>query len=216
MNLKRLHSYIKEIINWLFEARLAFLCVSILLLSGLISFYTWPTEQSIRATGYVLQLFGMIFAIRGVLKIREHFGHPTIKCMLIAWFKRIPKWRKSGVFIAPSMSASITGMDAIIEVWSHDKPEETLEKRLESILRNLNNLRETQRNHSNQLLEIKKEHKKYIESQNNKINNIKVEINTELEKLHTNDILVSLIGLVWLAFGITLSTLPSEILQFTK
>lgn len=216
MKLKRIQSYINEIVNWLLEARLAILFCLFLLLAGLISFYTWPTEQSIRATGYMLQLLGMILAIRGVLKIREHFRHPTIKCMLVTWFKRIPKWRKSGISIAPSMSVSITGMDAILEVWSHDKPGETLEKRLEAVLRNLNTLRETQRNHSGQISEIKKEHKKYIKAQNDEINNIKKELNTESEKVHTNDILVSLVGLVWLIFGITLSTFPSEILQFTK
>lgn len=216
MNLKRLQCYMKEMINWLLEARLALLFGSILLLAGLISFYTWPTEQSIRITGYALQLLGMVFAIRGVMIIREYFGHPTIKSMLISWLKRIPKWRKRGKFISSSVSTSINVKVGNLESWSRDKPEETLEKRLEAVLEKLDILRMTQENHSDEISKIKIEHKNYYETQKNEIITVKNELNIKLEKIHTDDILVSLIGLIWLTVGLTLSTLSFEILQFTK
>ncbi|WP_282754747.1 hypothetical protein [Desulfuromonas thiophila] len=219
MNFKWCHDlfkYFREILNWLFDARLGFLCCFVLILAFLTSFYTWPSEKSIRTTGYVLQLLGMIFAIRGVLKIREHFGQPTIKCMLSSWLSKFPKWRKHGYFEAPSVHIGVTVGTGSIEVWAPDNPNDPVEKRLEAVLHNINSLKENQRNHFAKVLKIEKEHKKFKEDQIEKIESVKSELITELEQAHTNDILVSLVGLIWLTFGITLSTLPYEIFQLIK
>ncbi len=208
--------YSKEIIIWLLEARLTFLCLLVLILTFITSFYSWPSAQTIKVSGYVLQLLGMVFAIRGLLKIREHFGKPTLRCVLSAWLRKFPKWQKSGYFEPVSINFGVAVKSGTLGVWANDKPDEEIEKRLNTIWQNLNSLRDNQRNQLDQISNIIKEHKEFKEEQIEKIKVVKSEINTELEEAHTNDILVSLVGLIWLTFGITLSTLPEEIFNLIK
>lgn len=219
MKFKKLQAYFnysREIFIWFLEVRLGFLCVLVLLLAFLTSFYTWPSEKTIRTSGYILQLLGMIFAIRGILKIREHFGQPALKCMFGSWIKKFPKWHKHGYFKMPPIHIGITVGEADLEVWAPDNQKDPIEKRLEAAFQNLNSLRENQRNHTDQISKIKKVHKEFKEDQIGKIESIQNKLSTELEQAHTSDILVSFVGLIWLTFGITLSTLPSEIFLLIK
>ncbi|RAM00170.1 hypothetical protein DO021_20460 [Desulfobacter hydrogenophilus] len=39
------------------------------------------------------------------------------------------------------------------------------------------------------------------------------DIKSDLESLHTDDILPSLVGLLWVTFGIAFSTMPQEIIK---
>jgi len=216
MNFRRLYTYSKEIYLWAIEAQLAFLCFSILILAVLTSFYTWPNEQTIRISGYGLQLLGMVFAIRGILYIRAHFGHATLKILSIAWLQRFPKWKKHTVISVGTGRMGIMGLDARIEIWTPDNPKASLEKRLEGVLRNLDNLRETQRTHADQIGKLEKNHESLKKNQEKELAKIEEQVNSELETLHTNDILISLIGLVWLTFGITMSTLSNEIFNLFR
>jgi hypothetical protein len=211
MNIRRLYTYSKEIYSWAIEPQLAFLCFSILILAVLTSFYTWPSERTIRISGYVLQFLGMLFAIRGILKIRAYFGHPTLKILLIAWIQRFPKWKRDIIISAGDVKIGTIGLDARIEIWAPDIPNDVLEKRLEAVLLNLNSLREMQSTLAGQIKKIEKNHKSLKESQKQELEKIEKRVNSEIETLHTKDILISLIGLVWLTFGITMSTLSIEI-----
>ena len=94
MNFRRLKNWLIEIFFWAYKARLAFLCFIVLLMAFLFGFYTWSSEQSIRTSGYMLQFIGMVFAIRGLLNIRTHFGQPTLKKLSIAWLYQFPRWDK--------------------------------------------------------------------------------------------------------------------------
>ena len=73
-----------------------------------------------------------------------------------------------------------------------------------------------QHEHTNSIDELKQsheEHKKKVAEQAKKIEN---EIHSELELLHTGDLITSVVGLVWLTVGITMSTMAPEIYQWLK
>ena len=177
----------------------------------LFGFVTWHSEISIRVSGYALQLIGMVFAIRGLLGIRAHFGQPLLRQLLINWVKRFPKWKRSVVIGVGTAHVSMAGMKARAEVWTPDDPNKPIEQRIDAIIKNLERIRVEQRDHANSIDELKdshEEHKKQVAEQNKKI---KEDIHSDLESLHTSDLITSLVGLVWLTVGITMSTLAPEL-----
>jgi hypothetical protein len=69
--------------HWMVEAKVAFMCSLVVYLAIHLGFVTWNSEASIRISGFCLQLIGMVFAIRGLLAIRENFGQPLLKDITI-------------------------------------------------------------------------------------------------------------------------------------
>ena len=216
MNYKRIYTYPIDLYLWVHDARLAVLCFLMLTLAGIVSVYTYPTAQTIKISGYILQLMGMVFAIRGVLNIRSHFGHPPLKSLVIIWLQKFPKWKKHATISIKPSTISIKTSWAILDSWTKDNPEESIEKRIGAILTNIDSLKATQQESSKQIVPIKENYKTQIELQKQTISNVQEKLSSDLEVVHTSDILVSLVGLVWLTVGITMGTLPIEIHTLIK
>lgn len=207
----RLQQWAREVWRWLAEAKLAFMGFFVILAAVLLGFVTWRSEDGIRVAGYGLQLMGMIFAVRGLLAVREHFGLPLLRHLLLRWVKRFPKWRRSVVIGAGTAHMAMPGMKARAEVWTPDDPEKPIEQRVDGIIRNLDRIRIEQTEHAqliDELNDAHEEHKNKVAEDNK---TMKEDIQSDLESLHTNDLITSLVGLVWLTAGITMSTLAPEL-----
>ena len=216
MSIQRLRLWVLEIWRWLAEGEIVFMCLLVIASAIALVFCTWRSEVSIRLAGYVLQLIGMIFAIRGLLSIRTHFGQTLLRKIFLNWFKRFPKWKRNVVLELNSANIASAGMKSGAEVWTPDNSEQSVEKRIEGIVKNLERIRTVQHEHTNLIDELKQsheEHKKKVAEQAKKIEN---EIHSELELLHTGDLITSVVGLVWLTVGITMSTMTPEIYQWLK
>ena len=213
MNFRRFINWLREIFLWAYEARLAFRCLIVLLMAFFIGFYMWPTEQSIRTYGFGLQIIGMWFAIRGLLKIRTHFDQPKLRKLSIAWLCRFPRWiNKTFKIGVGGGSISIKGgVKAILKPCIPDNPEDSLKKRIDGIVKNQGRLKEEQKNISEQIDKIKGNQEKNQKEQKLAIVNMENQIRSDSESLHTDDILLSFIGLVWLTFGISMSTMSQEL-----
>lgn len=212
MNLKRLKGWSKEIFLWLSKAQQAILCTLFILLACLYSFYAYPGEQSIRISGYVLQVVGMVFTIRGLLRIRKHFGQPKLTSLSIEWLKRFPKWKREPISLEVADGVTVTaGLDARLEVWAPDKKEDTLEKRIDGIVRNQESLKIELRAASHEIKELRKNQKKHNIAQEKALDKMENQLRSDLESLHTDDIVISLVGLIWLVVGISMSTLSVEL-----
>ena len=216
MSIQRLRLWVLEIWRWLAEGEIVFMCLLVIASAIALVFCTWRSEVSIRLAGYVLQLIGMIFAIRGLLSIRTHFGQTLLRKIFLNWLKRFPKWKRNVVLELNSANIASAGMKSGAEVWTPDNSEQSVEKRIEGIVKNLERIRTVQHEHTNSIDELKQsheEHKKKVAEQAKKIEN---EIHSELELLHTGDLITSVVGLVWLTVGITMSTMTPEIYQWLK
>ena len=209
--MSRIIRYITEVSNWLLEAKLPGACLLVLVAVVYPSLFIWHSEQSVRIGGYILQFIGMVFAVRGLLLVREHFGLPLLRGKALDWLKGFPRWKKNVVVGAGSVQLGAMGMNGHAEVWSNDDPEDTIEERLRRVLLNLDRLRDTQREHSTSLRELKKDLCDHQAQSAEERNKAKKEILDSIKALHTNDLVTSLVGLVWLTTGITLSTLAPEI-----
>ena len=192
------------------------MCLLVITAAVVLGFYTWRSEVSIRSAGYLLQLIGMIFAIRGLLSIRAHFGQTLLRKIFLNWLKQFPKWKRNFVLEINSADSASVGTKLSLEIWTPDNSEQPVEKRIEGIVKNLERIRTEQHEHTNSIDELKQsheEHKKKVAEQAKKIEN---EIHSELELLHTGDLITSVVGLVWLTVGITMSTMAPEFYQWLK
>lgn len=209
--MRQLKRWAVEFWHWLAEAKLVFMGVLVILAATLFSLFTWPNESSVRIAGYFLQLIGMIFAIRGLLLVRSHFGQPSLRALSLKWLTRFPKWKKGVVIGMGAACSTSSTVDAHLEVWAPDDPEKTLEHRLNAILKNLDKLRVDQREHTQLIGKLRSDHESHKQQVAKESSKMQEDIRADLESLHTNDLVTSLVGLVWLLVGITMSTLAPEL-----
>jgi hypothetical protein len=140
------------------------------------------------------------------------FGQKNLRVLCIEFLHQFPKWRKDTEIHAEVVERLAVATDkAHVEVWTPDKPDEPLEKRIDRVIKNLEGIREVQRRHAEQIDKFQEDHEKYRREQDQAHVKMENEIQANLESLHTSDILVSLVGLIWLTFGITMSTLSQEL-----
>jgi len=198
--------------HWLAEGRVGFMGALVIVAAVVWPTWTVCSESTFRISGLVLQLAGMVFAIRGLLAIRAHFGKPLLRHLLRDWLKRIPRWKSNrtvrGVGAVISNEAA---MHARGYVWTPDKAEKPLEQRVEAILKNLERMRDDLQNHAKSLDELRLDHERHKVEIQQTAGRFESSIRIDLDKLHTADVLVSLVGLVWLTIGIVLSTLAPEL-----
>lgn len=188
--------------------------ILVILAAVLFGFITWHSEESIRISGYVLQLSGMAFAIRGLLGIREHFGQPLLRQLFLQWLRRFPEWKRNVSISAEGSMLSISGMKGRLEVWIPDDPEKSIEQRIEGLVKNLDRIHDKLIEHDHAIDHIRdshEEHKKQVAEEQVKM---RKKIQSDLESLHTSDLITSLVGLVWLTVGITMSTLAPEFFKW--
>ncbi|UQG61029.1 hypothetical protein MIH18_03500 [Marinobacter sp. M3C] len=203
--------WIIELKHWLKEAKLIFIGVFVILLAVFFGFVVWPTEKSIRIIGYVLQLIGMIVAVKGLFMVRSHFGHPSLGIMCLRWLKRFPKWKVEAHISVPTAYSVMTALDPHVEAWAPDNPESTLEHRLNAVIKNLGQLRADQGSQKKLINSLATEHQEHEKKTAKERVEIQEKIQKNLESLHTGYLVTSLLGLVWLLVGITMSTLALEL-----
>lgn len=187
------------------------MCLFVIAASIALGFFAWRSEMSIRLAGYGLQLIGMIFAIRALTRIRAYFQQTLLRDLFFDWLKRFPRWKNAIIINATTAHLGIAGMKASVDDWSPDNPDQTVEKRLENLVKNLERLRNQQHQHAELVYELRnshEQHKKNIAEQTKKMED---DIRAELESLHTSDFMTSVVGLVWLTVGITFSTMAPEL-----
>jgi len=182
----------------------------IVLAAILLGCVTWEGEESIRVAGYALQFIGMVFAIRGLLGIREHFGQTLLRQLFLKWIKRFPKWKANIVVAANTAHMKTIVSKACVEEWTPDDPKRPVQQRIDGIIENLNRIRNDQQEHAKSIDELKASHEKHVKQVIEENRKMKENIQSDLESLHTSDLITSLVGLIWLTVGITMSTLAPE------
>jgi hypothetical protein len=211
---QQLRRWLIDVWRWLAEAKLIFMGTLVVLIVTLFGFVAWRSEESIRIAGYSLQFMGMIFAVRGLLKVREHFGQPLLRQLAFQWLKRFPRWKRNVVIGVGTAHLGMAGIKGRAEAWNPDDPEKPIEQRIEAIIKNLDRVREEQRKHTHSIDKLKESHEEHKKQVAEEQNNMKKTIRSDLESLHTSDLITSLVGLVWLTVGITMSTLAPELSQW--
>ena len=211
--MSRLIRYLGAVLAWFWQSKLLFQSVFIIGCVLSYSYLTGPTETSVINGGYILQLLGMLMAIRGLLLVRRYFGHPPLADLARLWCREFPTWNRNLILKPGAGCYSLKGGRANIEVWSPDRPDQPIEQRVESILSNLERLREFQRTSTQRIDEIDEKHQRRHTEHEETLARLGDAIRTDLEAIHTDDILQSLVGLVWVVVGIAITAWPGVIVQ---
>lgn len=182
-----------------------------LLAAGLFAFYTVPTEQGFRFSGFALQVVGMMFAVTGLLKIRTHFDQPSLRQLIRDWCQRFPKWRQHHTLEAEAGRYRLTASRPRLSVWAQDNPDHTAEQRIHAIAQNQERVRQELSEIFNQHTRLETEVRQRAEEHESALETVREEARSDLETVHTSDIVISLVGLLWLTVGITMSTLAPEL-----
>jgi ABC-type antimicrobial peptide transport system permease subunit len=195
------------------EAKLLFFPIIVLVIVGILGFCFWNNSLYFMFSGYCLQILGMIFAIRGVFKIRRYFNQPSIKELLSVWIHRFPRFKIHSVTSTINLKSKLKVSEGIqVETWTSDNPEAPIKERFEKTLENINRLKRIQREQTNQINELENKHESFSNDQENKLKKQKKEIYTKLKESHINGIFISLFGLLFIVTGI-LMTFLAEILK---
>lgn len=184
--------------------------VLVVLAVGLLGFYTWHSEDSIRIAGYALQLIGMMLAIHGLLEVRKHLKQPLFRQLFLNWIKRFPKWTRS-VFISGGIISGATGVTGRAETWMPDDSERPIEQRIERIIKNLENVRNEQRELARSITNLEQRHEAHVKQVALEYDKMAAEYHTKLEAIHVSGQIESLVGLILLTIGITMSSLAPEL-----
>jgi len=216
LSIHRLRLWILDIWRWLVEGKIVFMCLFVIAAAVALGFCTWRSEFSIKFAGYVLQFIGMFFAIIGLLKIRAHFGQPLLRKMFFNWLKRFPKWKRNVVLGVLDLNLPLVSMKIRATVWIPDNANQPTEKRIEDIVKNLEIIRNEQRECANSIDDLKQSHEEHKKKVAEQAKKMEKEIRSDLESLYTSDLITSLVGLIWLIVGITMSTLAKELYLLLK
>lgn len=111
-------------------------------------------------------------------------------------------------------SYEVVGGKARAEIWAKDDPNLSTEERLEKVIHNLERIREEIGKHYFDIDDLNKNLERLRKESDNRDKEVEERLRNELKRLHTQDILTSLVGLFLLTVGITLSTLSSELFCF--
>ena len=207
----RFNNWAKRFWIWLCEAKLVWLIV--LWVAAILVYGTiyWCSEFSIRLTGYLYQIFGLLLAFKEIRKIADHFEQPHFKKLIFDWIKRFPRWKNNIVINAKGTVSANLGLRAYIEVWQIDDPELPVEERMNIINNNLELIRESLRIHSKAQDDLSDQVEAKTKELSHRAQLIESEIKSNLKELHTSDLLMSLLGLMLLAIGISISTFSKEL-----
>ena len=211
MSFVRVRLWLVELRRWLAEGKVVLMGFLVLVAVVLLGCFAWRSETSIRLTGYALQLLGMAFAIRGLLLVRVHFRQPGLTRLFVQWLRRFPKWKRDTTILVGTARITMSGGRPRVEVWYSDDSSLPVEKRLEGIVGNLERLRREQRGYEELVDNLRNDHEEHKKSVIERNENLEKSIRTDVETVHTSDLITSLVGLLWLTVGITMSTLAPEL-----
>lgn len=211
----RSFNWVARFIHWNRTALPIYTLFIVIFFIIVIILYFGFTENSIRISGYILQLAGMIVTIRGVFLVRRYFGLNKLYIEFKYWLKSFPG-------LSPKEHvASFEDSNQISEkfshsVWTPDNPKLPIEERLNAIVRNLERLNTANQNHANKIGEIDFKTDQLAIETDKKIYDSNTSIQKSIKSFHLSGINWSLVGLFWILIGITLSTLSNEISCFVN
>jgi hypothetical protein len=214
--MRRIFSWLGLFWRWLVEPRLFWMALVSLLLAFLVSFCSGATEVQIRVIGLILQWLGIGTVAIGIHETRKLFGRPGIVKLLLEWMSHFPRWHRHIVLKAGSGSLGLSGGHVQAHGWSTVDPSASIEARFEALTKNVERLNE-------RLIQAQKEIDSVLSKQSEALRQeqqIRAKddenLHKRLEAAETGGLHISFIGMLWIFFGLLLSTMSAEIAHWVK
>ena len=212
----RLGTFAKGLWAWLKKPRLFWVMLAVLLVAGAAAFWPETTEARIRVTGWVLELFGLGTVAWGLEQTRSEFGRPSFFTNSRAWWNERPRLRGRVVSAAGHASIGAFRGSARGQTLYTPSSNQTLEERvgaLETQFQTMSMRIEQTQVDLNQEVSARKD---ALAEEREAREKEDATIKRKLETVETGGLHISMIGVVWLAAGLTLSTIPNELLSLWR
>jgi len=213
---KRLFAWSRVLGRWLAEARLFGIALLVLLGPLYVSFRPGTSEVQVRVSGLFLQSFGVATVAFGLHRIRKMFGRPSLVTSLKAWLSRLPRWIRKAVMAADTASISASGSITVESQWSIFDPDSLIEAQVGELAKNVERLKVG-------LIAVKKDIDSRAREQADALQReqqLRAEHDEKLQALleaaETGGLHISFVGVIWLLFGLLLSSVPREIAQLLQ
>jgi hypothetical protein len=211
---KRLFAWLCAVIRWLTEPRLFWIASLVLLVAFWVSFRPGTSEIQVRVSGLALQCLGVGTVFLGLQKTRKLFGRPNLVTLVKEWLSRLPRWIRKLVMPAGAGAFTVSGsVTAEGYQWSKFDPASPNEVQVAALAKNVEWLKEG-------LIAVRKDIASRAREQADALQReqqLRAEQDEKLRALlevaETGGLQISFVGLVWLLFGLLLSSLPGEIAQ---
>lgn len=199
--------------RWLKEGRAVFLCALVLVLAAayiLCANLPLGGETRVRFAGMVLQIAGIGTVVCGLDQTRKLFGLPGIFRGTTHWLKSWP-WRgpprRTASINVPleAMSASVNGQFVVV------KAERTIEQRVELLEAELIEVRRDASELRASVTKQRSELEGLIGREAAERDKAISMVSELLSRAQTGGINLSLVGLVWLATGVIMTSIPAEL-----
>ncbi len=204
--------WLRTVWRWLTEANVFWLLAFVMIGTSVVAFWGDTTEVRVRRTGWALELLGLATVAWGIRNTRRSFEHPDIFSLSKTWLARFPKYPKpSGITVTIHAVEEHDTAHAIVHVGdagavpSLKDRVEILERSVYDITEQLNKTRHDLTHEIEDSQTALSKERQSREEQGEKLKQ-------KLEDAETGGLHVSATGLVWLALGLTLSTIPDDLL----
>ncbi len=203
-------SWLKRFICWLASARLVWFSMFVVVLSIFMA-YEAGTADAIRRWGLALQLLGILAAVIGIRDTGRMFGKPTFLQLVRSWLVSIPRFKPK------SQTAELTGIGSSFftgsaSLWAGTKPNASVEDRLAAAEKNLLAL-ESRINKAESGIETNhQEITGKLKNESDARQEQDRQLKLSIESATTDGLHLAAAGAFWLFIGVSMSTIPTEIL----
>jgi hypothetical protein len=204
---------IREFLRWLFyEPRIFWINIFAFGICFAGSWLFRFSELSIRIIGMFTQLLGAWTVIRSIDSTAKTFGLPGLFKSMQSWFSRMPRLRRgTTVHLRSAGFSDAFGGSAHAIVTSNASANDPIEKRVESLERNVKTLFDEVSYHASNLGKRVDQVTQDLQMERTtRIQEI-TDLNIRNKEAQTGGLHISRIGAFWAVIGIVLTSLPVEI-----
>jgi len=206
--------WVRALFRWIVQPWTFWLCTFVVVASVVFSLLGGISETKIRIIGLFLQLCGIGTVAWGLRETRKLFGYPDFVEHLVEWIKRFPRFKPKPSYSDLNITLPSLQLTASGHSWQNSGPEATSEERLEAVEANLLNVNQ-------RLIQVQQrmDHEtRRITSELSEEQRLRKEEDEEtrrkLSLSQTGGLSISFMGLVWLIWGIIMSTASTEIAKW--
>ena len=168
-------------------------------------------ERGFRVSGLFLELLGILVVAKGLSDSRQLFERPSMNQSLLNWLKQFPKFGGNNYVLVAGEGRFKMENDSVAAFGLVGKAPHTIEGRIALLEKRLD-LADKQIQEGNR--KIEDETKNRVEAMNSEVesrNEGDLAVRKQLEEAVVGGILLEIKGIVWLATGVILSTLSTEL-----
>lgn len=214
--MRKLLAYLRAILHWLVEWK--WFCLGFIVVFAPSSFIVLvcADEAVIRIAGMVLQLMGIGTVAWGIHITRKEFGHPSV---FTVWHKRLnrfPAFGNHGAAVSfnitlPALTGSMRGYSS-----ASAGTNPTIDARIQALEENIRLVNDRVNQTQNEMDQEFRKQTDALKQEQQIRSDEDQHTRSKMESTNTGGLHISAMGALWLAVGVIMSSIPSELAVWLK